>query len=233
MQRLTDVRVSCVDLDVLAMRAGASCETLSPGELTRASSYCSARDRARFIARRVALRDLLAAQLGCQAVDLVFAPGSNGKPELDGELGGAVHFNCSHSSRLALYALAQGRRVGIDVERVRPVAHLAEIGRRHFTAREWSVIDAGGPARRMELFFRAWTLKEAYLKATGEGLSRAPESVELSFARDGVPQLCAVDGDAGVAAHWASQTLAPAPGYVGGIVIEAHRRPAGGDIARA
>ena len=220
MPQLTDVRVSCVNLDALATHAATLYEALSAGERKRASSYCLARDRTRFIARRVALRELLAGQLSCRAGDLEFATGPHGKPELYGELGGAVHFNCSHSHGLALIALAQGTRVGIDVERVRPVAHLAEIGRRHFTSREWSVIEEAEPVRRMELFFRAWTLKEAYLKATGEGLSRAPESLELSFGRDGVPQLCAVDGDAGVTAHWASRALAPAPGYAGAIVIE-------------
>jgi 4'-phosphopantetheinyl transferase len=186
---------------------------------SRASRFVFDRDRDRFIARRVVLRGLLAEQMHCAPADIAIEAGPNGKPELRGARHEDIHFNCSHSSGLALFALAHRTRIGVDMERVRPVSHLAEIGRHYFTRREWSVIDAA-PSRRARLFFCAWTLKEAYLKATGEGLSRSPETIELEFGPDGTPRLCAVDGKRCLSAQWWARVLSPAAGFLGTVVVE-------------
>jgi 4'-phosphopantetheinyl transferase len=94
----------------------------------------------------------------------------HGKPHLADR--SELDFNISHSGELALIAVARGRRVGVDVERVRPRTDVLAIARGSFSVRERRAIESGetDEARR-EAFFRCWTRKEAYLKARGEGLA--------------------------------------------------------------
>ena|SRR5687767_2040661 len=217
--RSSEMRIRCIDVDVLARTFRGRAHMLSPAEHARAARFLFDRDRDRFTGRRVALRGLLAEWMHCAPTDIAIERGPNGKPELRGAVHEDFQFNSSHSNGLALFALAHRARVGVDIERVRPVAHLAEIGRHHFTRREWSVIDAAR-SRRSALFFSAWTLKEAYLKATGEGLSRAPETIELEFETDGTARLAAVDGECRLAEQWWARALSPAAGFVGAVVAE-------------
>lgn len=217
--RSAEPHLRCINLDALARTRRGCADVLSSYERERASRFVFDRDRDRFMARRVVLRSLLAERMHCAPADITIEAGPNGKPELRCTGNDDIQFNCSHSSGLALFALAHRTRIGVDMERVRPVSHLAEIGRHHFTRREWSVIDAAR-SQRPALFFAAWTLKEAYLKATGEGLSRAPETIELEFGPDGTPRLGAVDGECGLSAQWWSRVLSPAAGFVGAVVVE-------------
>lgn len=217
--RWAEPQLRCIDLDALAHTLRGRADMLSTNERERASRFVFDRDRDRFIARRVVLRSLLAERMHWAPADIAIETGRNGKPELRGAGNEDVHFNCSHSSGLALFALARRRRIGVDMERIRPVSHLAEIGRHYFTRREWSVIDAAR-SQRHALFFSAWTLKEAYLKATGEGLSRAPETIEVEFGPDGTPRLCAVDGERRLSAQWWACVLSPAAGFLGAVVVE-------------
>lgn len=89
--------------------------------------------------------------------------GENGKPELDG-----LHFNLSHSHNMVALAVSE-QPVGIDLEIIDKIH--GNIAKRYFTERENAYLDAFEGAEREKEFFRIWTMKESYLKMTGEGLS--------------------------------------------------------------
>ena len=195
--------------------------TLSPGELRRAEAFVYARERHRFIVARGILRRLLAPYLCADPAAVEFAYGPNGKPEVTNGNGlASLHFNVSHSEALALYAVAADRRVGVDLERVRPLPDAANIAQLCLSPRELATLtDLTGRAFETAVV-RGWTLKEAYLKATGEGLVLPPERVELAIAPDAPPRLLAVDGDARAAARWSLSSFAPAPGYTAALAVE-------------
>ena len=131
--------------------------------------------RQRFVAARGALRETLAKYAGCEPGRLEFQYGAAGKPAL---ASGDLHFNLSHSRGLALYAVARGREVGVDIEKVRREAALQLIAARFFPPEEAEALRALPPAERVEAFFRLWTRKEAYIKARGEGLRILAESID-------------------------------------------------------
>lgn len=103
--------------------------------------------------------------------------GVNGKPEAEG-----VFFNLSHSGQWAVCAIGDGP-VGCDVEEIASVRE--GIAERFFTENEVQHLAQFEGERRNEEFFRLWTLKESYMKMTGEGMSLGLDRFE--FDMDGQP----------------------------------------------
>jgi 4'-phosphopantetheinyl transferase len=216
-----EVRLWLAHLDADGWRSEDLVRTLSPDELRRAEAFAYARERRRFVVARGILRQLLARYLCVDpvAVDLVYGP--NGKPELrHDDRAAALNFSVSHSEALALYAVAADRRVGVDLERVRPLPEAATITQLCFSPRERATLAELTGDELETVVLRGWTLKEAYLKATGEGLTLPPERVEVILAPDAPPQLLAVGGDAQAAACWSLSTFAPAAGYTAALAAE-------------
>ncbi|HEY9646598.1 MAG TPA: 4'-phosphopantetheinyl transferase, partial [Chroococcidiopsis sp.] len=103
---------------------------LSADEQERAARFYFELDRQRFIASRGLLRQILGRYLDCDPQAIAFSYAERGKPLLMGDFGGdpsgdkapcAVQFNLSHSGAIALYAIGQDRRIGIDIEQIRPM----------------------------------------------------------------------------------------------------------------
>lgn len=85
-----------------------------------------------------------------------------------------VHFNISHSGNLAVCAVGE-TELGADIERIRPVREA--VCRRVFTEREQDWLRQKADTK--EAFIRLWTLKESYIKATGQGLRTELSAVEF------------------------------------------------------
>ena len=120
---------------------------------------------------------LLAAALGCEAPPPCRTlPG--GKPVLEGRED--LHFSLAHCAGMAA-CLVSPTPCGVDVEAIRPLR--ARVIRRAFTPDEARQI-AGSPCPD-ETFFRLWTLKESFVKATGAGISYGLSRVPVMLAADG------------------------------------------------
>jgi 4'-phosphopantetheinyl transferase len=194
---------------------------LSSDEADRAARFVFGRDRRRFIAARAALRWILGDRLGESPQRLEFAYGPHGKPEL-GEAwqNSAIRFNLAHSGDWAVAAVAENKRVGIDLEQHRSLPERQEIAKRHFSAREMAQLDALPEELQHDAFFRCWTRKEAYLKALGCGLSMALDAFDVSLLPDEPPALLAARDDPQAPICWRMAELRPAGGYVGAIAVE-------------
>jgi 4'-phosphopantetheinyl transferase len=152
--------------------------TFSPREEQRFNSFATDALRSRWGAARGALREVLGRAVGCAPAEVEFRYGPHGKPRL---AGAALHFNISHSGALAVIALANAE-VGVDVELPRS-RRSDDIARRFYAPGEVERLFAEeDAARRADQFFRLWTCKEAFLKVTGEGLSRSTRSYEVALA---------------------------------------------------
>ena len=144
--------------------------TLSSEEAVRAARFHLAADRRRFIAGRGLLRGLLGTTLNRPPGHLVFDYGPHGKPILTGD-DSHLRFNFSRSGDIALVALAFGRDVGVDIERIRPDLDAASLAAHILPAAEADAVLALPPDAQPDAFFRAWVRREAYLKALGVGFS--------------------------------------------------------------
>lgn len=178
----SDVHVWRAALDVGTSCAGKFHPMLSEDEQTRAGRFYFRKDRERFIVARGLLRSILGCYLNIEPGHVRFEYGAYGKPALAPELGAqGIRFNLSHSDGLALYAIARGREVGVDVEQLRPDFAGSEIAKRFFSAREVSMLFALPENLRVEAFFHCWTRKEAYIKARGEGLTLPLSDFDVSL----------------------------------------------------
>ncbi|MGH7995235.1 MAG: 4'-phosphopantetheinyl transferase family protein [Opitutaceae bacterium] len=191
---------------------------LSAGERERAARLHFEVDARRQAAGRGALRLLLGGYLGLPPEAVRFAAGPNGKPELaspkapGGSAGRPIEFNLSHSGEWALAAFATGTAVGVDLERHREL-EMALVAGRVFRGEEleaWLGLPA--PERRAA-FFELWTLKEAYLKGTGRGLSQDPRTFGLRRDPGGRFRLVRDESDPRAPRIWSFLPFPFAPGY--------------------
>jgi 4'-phosphopantetheinyl transferase len=169
-----EVHAWLIDLDA---PVGAD-RLLDPAELDRATSYLRQRDGARFAASRAWLRMIVGRYLDADPGGLRFVTGAAGRPALAGDHAGPLHFSLSRSAKRALVAVSNSP-VGADIEVVSARAGLADLVAGRFGPAEARCIAGGCGGSPLRGFYRHWTAKEAYLKATGAGLAglRATELI--------------------------------------------------------
>lgn len=165
---------------------------LSDEEKGRADRFRFAEDRQSYLAAHILLRAGLSQLSGCSPRSHAFASRKSGKPVLDDRCPAAsrlrgFHFNLSHTRGMVAVAFAR-HAIGVDVEKVRPITDMRELVIELMSDAALRRFDeAPGDAARLRLFMRYWTLSEAFLKASGEGLSGTTRS--LDFSAQGTPRL--------------------------------------------
>lgn len=148
---------------------------LTDAERARAQRLIIEEKRIQFISGRAALRRLLGQAVDRDPARIEFEYGEHGKPELRDAPD--LSFNLSHSHGQGLLAIARATpgygppRLGADIEYQKPGRSFSDIAERFFSAQEYASLGGAGDDQIPELFYRAWTLKEAYLKAWGTGLT--------------------------------------------------------------
>ncbi|MBM3984222.1 MAG: 4'-phosphopantetheinyl transferase superfamily protein [Planctomycetes bacterium] len=193
---------------------------LAPDELARAARMAGEALRRRFLVAHGVLRVLVAQHAGLEPGALRFDTSgeAGGKPRLAGPPPArATDFNLSHSGELALLAVASGVEVGVDVEQVQPLHDLGPLVRRVMSPAEAQALLDLPAGRRVEEWYRAWTRKEAVLKATGRGLELDPREVQL-LPPDFTPASSSPRfARATRGATFSVALLQPAPGYVAAV----------------
>jgi len=146
--------------------------TLTEEERSHALSIRFTQDRLWYLLRRGLLRRILGIYTGILPEDIRFTYGSLGKPMLtpisENRL---VSFNTSHSHGMAVFAVTKGIPVGVDVEFVRRDVDVEGLARRFFSPEEYKLLLSIPIQERQDAFFATWTLKEAYIKGLGRGLT--------------------------------------------------------------
>lgn len=192
---------------------------LGPDEVRRADRFRTETLRVRYVIGRGSLRAILGLYLGAEPGRLSFRYGEHGKPAL-AEAGAGLSFNVSHSHGLALIAVALGRELGIDIERVRPMDNLERFVGRFFSARERAEFLTLPEDQWLDAFFRGWTCKEAYMKATGKGFALPLDRFDVSLSPEEPARLLAVSGHPGEPDRWTFLDLDPGPGHRAALAVE-------------
>lgn len=218
-----NVYVWCCSLDQPENPVRRLSHLLSTNERAKAERYHFERHKRRYVVSQAVLRLILGRHLDIDPQEIGFKHGPNGKPFVTQMLEGAsVYFNLSHSHELAIYAVTLGRELGIDLEFIRPVTDAEPIIERYFSNQEKIVFRALAPEEKQEAFFNAWTRKEAYLKGIGAGLNNSLDGFTVSLAPGEPAQLLHVEGEKDEPSKWSLQSLIPAEGYIGALVVEGH-----------
>jgi 4'-phosphopantetheinyl transferase len=217
-----EVHIWRVELDWSPVRIRAFNAILSSDEQRRAERFHFAVDRVRHVVGRGALRTILARCMRVNAADrLRFEYSAFGKPQLAaGSTEIPLQFNVSHSGELILIALATGRAVGTDIERVRSDIEAERIAASFFSPHERLALQSLPAHLRVQAFFDCWTRKEAYIKAIGNGLSLPLDQFDVCFLPGQEPRLLATRPDAAEAQRWVIEALDVGPDYRAAVAVE-------------
>lgn len=113
-------------------------------------------------------------QYGLDAEDVKH--GWNGKPEIEG-----ICFNLSHSKNMVICAAAH-KLVGCDIEQISKAPE--KVANRFFCESEIKYLNELSEEKRKQEFYRLWTMKESYIKMTGEGMRLPLDKFEVNFGED-------------------------------------------------
>lgn len=207
-------------LEVSEAEVRACYELLSTEERERAQRFKIERPRTDFVLTRGTLRLLLGQYLGIEAKAVQFRYENKGKPFLAEE--GGLDFNVSHTNGLALMGFVRSRSIGVDVEKIRPDTEVGKLAERFFSDGERRDLRLLRGDELRAAFFRVWTRKEAYIKATGDGLSLPLDQFDVSIAAGDRSALSATRPDAAEAERWTVSDVTIPDGYAAAVAIAAH-----------
>jgi 4'-phosphopantetheinyl transferase len=192
---------------------------LSQEENERLGRLAFRRDQDNFVATHGILRMILSRYCGVEPHGLTISQSQRGKPCLAGT-DREVRFNASRSGELALYAVASGREVGVDIERICADAADGELAEKLFAPGEAAALRALSDEERVPAFFSCWSRKEAFVKALGRGFSLDLTAFEVSVSPDQPAVIVSAGSEIEYASKWSLRDLRPGAGYAAAICAE-------------
>ena len=200
------VYAATATLDETAIEA--AFEILSADERARADRFGRRTHRRDFIAAHALLRRALSECHALDPSDWQFAAGEGGKPRLAPAQASAtgLSFNLAHTDDFVACAIGRNVEIGIDVEAIDRRADALALAGRYFSPSERANLAACG-ASAPQRFIEIWTLKEAFVKATGVGVTRALDG--FSFVVDDALAILFEPPPGETAASWRFAMFAP------------------------
>ncbi len=199
---------------------------LTEDERRKQQRFHFERDRHRYLVTRASLRLVLSRYLPLEPLRWRFITNDYGKPRIaDCALAARLSFNLSHTEGLILIAVSAHDGIGVDVENVsRDVA--LDVADHFFAPWEARAMRALAPALQRQRFFEYWTLKEAYIKARGMGLSIPLE--QFRFELDADPRGIGISFDELLndsPASWCFRQFDAGPQHLGALCLLATEVP--------
>jgi len=194
---------------------------LSVEERDRMQKFHAPRHRHIYLVAHALVRGALARELDCEPSELIFESNTYGKPSLVLPASSAkLEFNLSHTEGMCVVALSKSSRVGCDVESLNQPGLEVDIARNFFTPEESEDILNCHPAQQVERLLTYWTLKEAYIKAEGQGLSMGLDTFYFSLQDNQPPRLMLKSGAQQPSAAWQFKQVMISDHYLFSLAIE-------------
>lgn len=213
-----------VDLaDVLRAPHAPDTALLDAGERERAARFVREGDRRAFIAAHVLARAMLTAALGGPAAAWRFVEGEKGKPALDPGHASGAEFNLSHTATGVACAVSLIHRVGVDIENRWREGQYLGLAEAYFAPAEVAALRAAPAGSQQRLFFATWTLKEAYIKARGMGLSLPLDQFAIALDPPRISFEAALEDDPGA---WTLAHLEPDDRHTIAVAVASGSAPA-------
>jgi 4'-phosphopantetheinyl transferase len=194
---------------------------LSTGERQRAKDIRMDAHRRRFEVGHGRLRRVLSSYIGLAPEAIEFGRHSRGKPFIVAAQNPAgVQHNYSNTGNLAIVGVALGRPLGVDVEAHRSDVDMELIARRQFAPGEQARLVSLPAPERPAAFYRCWTRKEAYLKASGDGIAGGLQGFEVSFLPGEPPAIVRAKDGPEECRRWSVIAFDAGPGLSAACVVE-------------
>ena len=187
---------------------------LNDAEKRRSAAFHVEKHRAVYTLTHAMLRVVLSEYAPVRPEEWQFLAGPWGKPEITAPvLDTPLWFNLSHTDGFAVCVVGRISQLGVDVENMNRKTSHDEIAQRYFAAAEYDYLRKLPPHLQREAFFRIWTLKEAYIKAEGKGLSIPLASFSLRFSADNPTQVTFESSSESNPGHWSFYAFQPGLDY--------------------
>ena len=182
--------------------------------------------RHEYLVTRALARAVLGEHLERAPADLDFALNAHGRPELSPP--STTHFNLTNTTKLVVCAVVSHREVGVDAEPLDRAADILELSGSVFTSHERDLLGRLEIAARHRRAVELWTIKEAYIKARGLGMTLPVERFEVHFGTEGSNriELRFFDPIKDDPARWALATC-EIEGHLVATCVERHERDDG------
>jgi 4'-phosphopantetheinyl transferase len=142
-----------------------------------------------FLAATMAKR-LLAEMTG--SIQPVIKRNRSGRPYLANPSDGKGDFNCAHSGEWVLCGATADGRIGVDIEKMEPLP--AEVTSLFLSTEEERELAECPSDQRLAYLYETWTLKEAFLKATGAGIAYPLPSLTIEKTSRNEAKIKLADG---------------------------------------
>jgi 4'-phosphopantetheinyl transferase len=193
---------------------------LSPAERQRNAGFLRPADQLEHLVRCGLLRTTLSRYLNVEPIALEFQKGPFGRPELLHSPVSSLHFSLAHTRGLVALAIAKSGDVGLDAEPLGGRTHDLNVANAYFAATEMAALAVTPAGEQQRVFLEYWTFKEAYLKATGKGLSARLDSFSIDLTDP--PRLILAEGPT---RDWHLAHVSISPDYVVALAVRADRAP--------
>lgn len=170
------------DLPLSARQERQLVAELAPEERERHQRFRFECDRRQYLLAHALLRRALSCYTPQSPQSWRFTTNAYGKPRL---AGAGPRFNLSHTKGLVVCALAHDVHLGVDVERQHRAMDWQGLAERWLASEEQAWLACQPEQARATAFLRLWTLKEAYVKAFGLGLSMALTGFAIGISAQG------------------------------------------------
>jgi len=198
---------------------------LTDMERDKAARFLRKRDGDRYILSLGILKTLIMGYLGSGPDRLQFSYGPNGKPTLDAGSGAdTLCFNMAKSAGYAVFAFAQGREIGVDIEQVRKIPEMEHIVSLFFSEAEQVTFGALPPPKKERAFFDGWTRKEAFVKGLGVGLSMPLGKFGIMLNPGNPVCFVHLDKDLASLGEWTIWDVSVLPGFSAALAVKGSQR---------
>jgi 4'-phosphopantetheinyl transferase len=174
---------------------------LNSEERLRHDRFRFKRDQRQYLVTRALVRWVLSQRAGVAPEEFVFSTNAWGKPEIRKPSGLPLRFNAANTRGMVACVVALAHDVGVDVEDTTRLGETVGIAERFFSKAEVEELRALPAQLQRERFFDYWTLKEAYVKGRGMGLSMPLHKFTINFNQMSDPTVF-VEPDVDDAARW-------------------------------
>jgi len=162
------------------------------------------------------LRKVLAQALNKRPEKINIKKAEHGKPYLPDTP--ELAFNLSHSASTLVIALGWDCRLGVDIEVCKPRSSLAGLVDKCFAEEESTYWNTLPEAQKTLAFYRFWTRKEAFVKATGHGISLGLNQCVIN--PENQAEFLRVPSEYGQASTWHVQDIALGQGVCSALVTD-------------
>ena len=201
-------------------------DLLSAEELEKYRSFYFARDRDLYLLTHGFVRATLSRYSKIAPQEWVFTHNHYGRPEIaQSEEKPQLRFSVSRTHGLVACLLALSIDAGVDVEKIRKLDNLKTLSEHVFTHLEISRFRDLPESDQIENFFTFWTLKEAYIKAIGEGLSVSLKDITFCFDAQGRIRISIDAQLQDIPSNWQIGSFRPTRSHAAAVALRRKDRP--------